>query len=139
MRQAVYKTTADRIAHLSKNYRDNASCLNKCSQEIIAVNDNYVRVEVRNLSGEGCHSLGIAAAETKVDLKVGALDPAVFAKSHSESLDAALGLRIVLGRANENPNTPHGMLLSLRHKRPRRRTPDKCDEVPPPHGSLLCR
>jgi hypothetical protein len=100
--------------------------------------DKDVGSQGDQLPGEALRLVGAGRREATVDADVAAFRPAEMLELLPERREAGLGLRIVLGVADEHPDPPHlAWLLRARRERPKkkrrrdRRAPDKRDELAP--------
>src|SRR6202044_156458 len=138
VRQAFDKPAADRVADLRKDGRYRAPCLQQRRQEIVAMDDNDIRLEIDDLHRIAPHTIGIAAAETIVETNIAAHNPTGVVKPPDERIDPAFGLGVALGCSDEDADAPHpAALLRPRSHRPQqrhRRAAEKRNDLAPPHS-----
>src|SRR5579862_1225470 len=144
VRQALDKPAADRVADLRKDGRYRAPCLQQGRQEIVAMDDNDIRLEIDDLHRITPHAIGIGAAEAIVETNVAALNPTGVAKPPDERVDPAFGLGVVLGCSDKHADTPHlAVLLCVGGKRPSDGgAAEQRNDLAPPHSitsSARCR
>src|SRR5580704_4342943 len=146
VRQALDKPAADRVADLRKDGWYRAPCLQQRRQEIVAMDDNDIRLEIDDLHRVVPHTIGIAAAETIVETNIAAHNPTGVVKPPDQSIDPAFGLRIALGCSDEDADAPHPAALlrprSHRRQQRHRRGAEKRNDLASPHSitsSARCR
>src|SRR5262245_13328403 len=82
----------------------------------------------------GADACGVSSTPSIIDTDAVAVVPAQLLQRLAESLEIVLLLNI-FGERIEHADAPHALtLLRARHKRPRRRTAEECDEVAPLHS-----
>jgi hypothetical protein len=106
-RQARDVTGADGIGDLYEHDRHAARCLKQRSNRRGPIGQNDIRSERDQFADVPTHAFGVARAQTVVDPRVAAVDPAQLLQPLQKCCDAGLYFRIVSRPRKEHADAPH--------------------------------
>jgi hypothetical protein len=141
-RQAVDVAGADRVDRRYEHDRHGAARLLQHPHDRAGGGDDDVGRECDQFRRVSAKAVEIAPAPAGVQPHVATDSPAQFLQALCERRDAGQCVRIVRGLAHKDADAPQlrRRLLRARRERPcGRRTTDKGDEFPSPHGALKPR
>ena len=135
LRKAADETISDWVGHDCEYNRGLAVAPLESRRRSSAISKNHVRRELMQFARGSVHSSGVTRCPSVIDFNIGADDPTMPPQGLIESAHTSLVFRVVLSAGNEHTNVAHSRgLLRTRRKRPRRRTAEQRDELPPPHS-----